>query len=65
VYVDGAGMFCLLCKKHNRINVQNKATSFGENPSVRMKKSAMVDHIASKKHQGAMEAEMLSRVSVF
>lgn len=62
VYVE---MSCLLCNKHNRINFQNIETSFGENPSVRMEKSALVDHIASKKYQGAMEAEMISRVSVF
>jgi len=64
MYVEDAGMFYLLCKKHSRINVQNKAISFGENP-VRMKKFALVDHIALKKHQGTIEAEMLSRVSVF
>ncbi|CAG2244184.1 unnamed protein product [Mytilus edulis] len=58
-------MYCLLCKKHHTINTQNKATSFGDNPSVRMKKSALIDHIAFKKHQGAIEAEMLSRVSIF
>lgn len=49
VYVEGSGMFCLLCKKHHSIKTQNKATSFGENPAVRMKKSALLDHIASKK----------------
>ncbi|CAG2200191.1 unnamed protein product [Mytilus edulis] len=65
VYVEGCAMYCLLCKKHHTINTQNKATSFGDNPSVRMKKSALIDHIASKKHQGAIEAEMLSRVSIF
>ncbi|CAG2195865.1 unnamed protein product [Mytilus edulis] len=65
VYVEGCAMYCLLCKKHHTINTQNKATSFGDNPSVRMRKSALIDHIASKKHQGAIEAEMLSRVSIF
>ncbi|XP_076083706.1 zinc finger protein 862-like [Mytilus galloprovincialis] len=65
VYVEGCEMYCLLCKKHHTINSQNKASSFGDIPSVRMKKSALTDHIASKKHQGAIEAEMLSRVSVF
>ncbi|CAC5410351.1 unnamed protein product [Mytilus coruscus] len=65
VYVEGSGMYCLLCEKHHSINTQNKATSFGENPSVRMMKSALLDHISSKKQQGPIEAEMLSRVSIF
>lgn len=63
VYVEGSGMFCFLCKKHHIINTQNKYISFGENPAVRMKTSALLDHIASKKKtQCAIEAEMLNRV---
>lgn len=63
--VEGSGMYCVLCKKFNCINTQNKCSSFGENPSVRMKKSALYDHVNSKKHQSAVESEMLNRVSVF
>lgn len=64
-YVEGQGMFCALCRKHNCINEQNKCSSFGDKPSIRMKKSAVTDHLSSKKHNGAKETEMLNRVSFF
>lgn len=26
LYEEGIGMFCLVCKKHNKINLQNKSS---------------------------------------
>ena len=58
-------MFCFLCKKHNTENKKNKSKAYNVTPSVRLKKSAIKDHSASQQHKDAIEAEMLSRVSLF
>ena len=34
VYVEGRGMFCLLCRKHDATNLQNKSTKFNTEPAV-------------------------------
>ena len=65
VYEEGQGMFCFLCKKHNTENKKNKSKAYNATPSVRFKKSAIKDHSASQQHKDAIEAEMLSRVSLF
>ena len=58
-------MFCFLCKKHNTENTKNKSRIFNSTPSVRFKKSSIKDHSSSQQHKYAIEAEMLSRVSLF
>ena len=65
VYEEGQGMFCFLCKKHNTENKKNKSKAFNSTPSVRFKKSAIKDHSSSQQHKDAIQAEMLSRVSLF
>ena len=47
----GEGLFCLLCKKHDTSNPQNK--------------SKFEDHCRTSQHMNAVSAEMLQRVSVF
>ena len=64
-YEEGQGMFCFLCKKHNTENAKNKSKVYNSTPSVRFKKSAIKDHSSSQQHRDAIQAEMLSRVSLF
>ena len=41
LYVEGQGMFCLLCRIHNTKNPFNKDSKFNSEPSVRFKRSAL------------------------
>lgn len=51
--------------RNNTENKKNKLKAYNVTPSMRFKKSAMKDHSASQQHKDAIEAEMLSRVSLF
>lgn len=37
VFVEGKGVYCLLCKKHNMKNKRNKSDKFAETPSTRFR----------------------------
>jgi DNA polymerase III epsilon subunit-like protein len=66
VFIENDGMYCVLCKKHNVGNTQNKIKAFGETASVRYKRSALVDHVEhTKQHSVAIQNELISRVSAF
>lgn len=65
VFVEGEGMYCLICKKYKCTNQQNKSDIFNEKPSVRYKTSAISEHAQSQKHSAAISCEMMNRVSVF
>ena len=65
VYVERQGMFCLLCWQNDEHNLQNKSRVFNKDPSVRFKKSAVDEHRNSAQHKGAIQKEMMMRVSVF
>lgn len=58
-------MFCLLCRKHDVTNLQNKSKKFNTEPAVRFKRKSVEEHSASQQHKAAVSAELLSRVSVF
>ena len=58
-------MFCLICKKHNKINLQNKSSKFNNEASVRFKRNAVLEYGNSQQHKSAVEAEMIRRVPVF
>lgn len=58
-------MFCYLCKKHNTENQQNKSKVYNATLCIRLKKSAVQEHLATQQHKDGIEAEMLARVSVF
>ena len=58
-------MFCLLCRKHNCSNSQNKSKKFNLQPSVRYKWKAVEDHANSQQHKNAVMAELLSTMSYF
>lgn len=65
VFVEGEGMYCLICKKHKLTNQQNKSDIFNEKPSIRYKTTAILEHALSNKHSAAISCEMINRVSVF
>lgn len=53
------GMFCLLCKKHNSAHLKNNSKVYN------LKTDALKDYSKSAQHAAAVQAEMLSRVSIF
>jgi hypothetical protein len=61
-YMEGAGMFCLLCKKHNVFTSGNNHYVTG---AKRFKRQAVDDHAKSANHKQAIAIEMTMRVSVF
>ena len=65
VFVEGEGMYCLICKKYKCTNQKNKSDIFNEKPSVRYKTTAINEHGQSQKHSAAISCEMMNRVSVF
>ncbi len=65
VYLEGDGMFCLLCRRHNCSNSQNKSKKLNLEPSVRYKRKTVEDHANSQQHKNAVMAELLSRMSYF
>ena len=58
-------MYCLLCRKHNTKNEQNKSKVFSSDPAVRYRKPTITSHADSRHHLAAIEAEHLQRVSTF
>ena len=64
-YVEGKGMFCLLCRKDNLSNKFNKSKTFNIEPSVRYRKPTLLEHVSTQQHHDAVAAEHLQRVSDF
>ena len=54
--------FCVLCKKHNMKNAQNKSQTFIESPSKRLKEDSLKTHMASTVHSSAIQADLLQRM---
>ena len=65
VYEEGKGMFCILCRKHDTANPQNKTKKFNMDVSVRYKRKTVEEHARSAQHMASIETELLSRVSTF
>ena len=65
VYVAGEGPYCLLCKKQDTFNPQNKSKIFNKEPCKRFRLEALADHLQTAQHKNAGAAEMLQRVSCF
>ena len=60
-FVEGEGMFCLLCKKHTIKTVQNKEESaFAQTASMRLKYNALKVHRDSDRHRKAVSQELYS-----
>ena len=64
-FTEGEGMYCLICKKHDTKNLQNKSEKFTECASDRYKLDAVNTHMKSDRHNAAIQAELISRVSYF
>ena len=58
-------MYCIICKEHGGTNPQNKTEKFTGVASDRFKSDAIETHNKSGRHKSALEAEMISRMSVF
>ena len=65
VYVEGEGIYCLLCRKHHSKSQQNKSETFATDASKRFKWTTFTDHAASTKHTTTVSNELLNRVSSF
>ena len=57
-------MFCLLCKKHNTANLKSSKVH-NLIPAQRLKTDVLKDQSKSAQHAAAVQAEMLSRMSIF
>ena len=72
-YIEGKGMFCLLCRKHNTENAQNKKKIFNIAPSIRFRPATLREHVyvdrgctqKSQQHGSAISKEHLQRTSCF
>lgn len=64
-FVENQGFYCVVCRKHDVINPQNKAQTFVEQPSVRFKEHTLKTHMASGAYAAAVEANLLQKVSMF
>ena len=65
MYVEDEGLYCLLCRKHDTFNPQNKSKFFNKEPCKRFHPEALADHLQTIQHKNAVSAEMLQRVSCF
>ena len=65
VYVEGEGLFYLLCKKHDTSNPQNETKVFNKEPCKWFRPEAFEDHCCMSQHKNAVSVEMLQRVSTF
>ena len=59
-FVEGDGLYCLLCKKHYMKNPRNKSDIFADEPAKRFRKSTLTSHLKTDKHIGAQNAELLN-----
>ena len=48
-------MFCILCRKHDVSNLQNKSKKFNSEPAVRFKLKSVEEHSISQ-HEAAVNA---------
>jgi len=55
----------MICRTHDTLNPQNKSKKFNSEPSIRYKRKTVEEHSSHQQHVAAIEAELLSRVSVF
>jgi len=65
LYIEGEGQYCLICKKFDSKNPQNKKEFFSAEPSTRLKKDCLKEHVATRRHKDAITAILMNRLSVF
>jgi hypothetical protein len=59
VYEEGKGMFCILCRKHDTANPQNKTKKFNMDALVRYKRKTVEEHARSAQHMASIELNFL------
>ncbi len=64
-YIEGEGMYCLVCKKHRCKSLQNKSDKFSEQPGVRFRTDSVDSHQKFASHIAAIQSDLLQRVSIF
>lgn len=64
-FVEGEGMFCLICRAHDMKNPKNKQEKFAREPSVRFKVDAIETHVNSGLHSAALTTHLVQNVSLF
>ena len=57
VYIEGEGQYCLK-------NPQNKKEFFSAEPSTRLKKDCLEEHIVTKRHKDAITDILMNKLSV-
>ena len=62
VNIEGEGLYCLLCKKHQTSNSQNKDVKFTVKPCVRIKEQSRKSHLECSAHKRAVSGELLNRL---
>ena len=50
---------------NNTRNLRNNSDTWNATPSIRLRRSSIVEHFATKQHKDAVQSEMLQRVSSF
>lgn len=65
MFLEGEGVYCILCKKHKVHFTQNKQEKFSSQPSVRLKSAALLGHLNSGTHNEVIQLEHTQRGSIF
>ncbi len=65
LFVEGQGMYCLLCRLHQAKAKQNKSDAYAGTPAVRYQIGALTDHSSGQKHIDSVNSELLRRTSIF
>ena len=64
-FLEGEGMFCVVCKKHSMKHRLNKRDIFVNKPGTRFLEDALKGHSSSDTHKAAIETEMVHKQSFF
>ena len=64
-FVEGQGLYCLLCKRHNSSSAQNKSEKFSVTPSTRFKKATLKEHKTSKAHKDTVAVHETHKHSIY
>lgn len=64
-FIEGQGMYCILCRKHNMKHTLNKRDIFVNTPGTRFLEDALKGHASSGVHKAALQTELVQKMSVF
>ena len=63
--MEGQGLFCLVCKKHDASSKANKTSKFASEPCVRFKNDALTGHLESKTHAEIVSVDLTQQKSEY